>query len=49
MKGANDRSGRIRYLEGLRAIAIVAVVVIHAAITEWHELPPGSARWEALN
>ena len=48
MRGANDGSGRIRYLEMLRAIAIVAVVALHAAITEWHELPPQGARWETL-
>lgn len=49
MRSANDRSGRIRYLEWLRAIAIVAVVVIHASITEWHQLHPEGPRWEALN
>ena len=48
MTGANEGSGRIRYLEMLRAIAIVAVVVLHAAITEWHQLPPQGARWETL-
>lgn len=33
----------------LRAVAILMVVMIHAAITEWHQAPVDSWRWEVLN
>lgn len=41
-------SNRIEYFDVLRCVAIIAVVMIHAAITEWHAIPPDSARWEQL-
>lgn len=41
-------SGRVEYFDVLRCIAILAVVMIHAAITEWHEIPVESARWDEL-
>lgn len=39
---------RVEYLEVLRAVAIIAVVVIHASISEWHQLPPGGSRADQL-
>lgn len=40
---------RLWYFDALRAIAILAVVTIHAAITEWHQAPVESWRWDVLN
>ncbi|WP_245907341.1 acyltransferase [Leucobacter massiliensis] len=42
------RAGRVEYFDVLRAVAIVAVVGIHAAITEWHQAPVTAQRWEEL-
>ena len=41
-------SGRIEYFDVLRCVAILAVVMIHAAITEWHAIPVDSPRWDPL-
>ena len=38
----------VEYFDVLRCVAIVAVVMIHAAITEWHGISVDSARWEQL-
>ena len=46
--GRRPSAVRIQYFEVLRAIAIVAVVMIHAAITEWHALPVDDPRWDDL-
>lgn len=40
---------RIEYFDVLRAIAIVAVIVLHTAASRWYELPPSSSSWRALN
>ncbi|MFD5600515.1 acyltransferase [Leucobacter sp. NPDC058333] len=40
--------GRVEYFDVLRCVAIVAVVMIHVAITEWHEISVDASRWEAL-
>ncbi|WP_336659222.1 acyltransferase [Leucobacter sp. USHLN153] len=38
------RGARIEYFELLRVVATVAVIAIHAAITEWHAIPVDTAR-----
>ncbi len=38
----------MQYFEVLRVVAIVSVVMIHAAITEWHAISIDSPRWDAL-
>ncbi|WP_449373485.1 acyltransferase [Arthrobacter psychrolactophilus] len=40
---------RIEYFDVLRAIAIIAVVVLHTAASRWYTLPPSSTSWQALN
>ncbi|MEJ6489345.1 acyltransferase family protein [Leucobacter sp. USCH14] len=45
---AHSISGRIEYFDVLRCVAIVAVVMIHAGITEWHAITVDSPRWDAL-
>ncbi|WP_104109341.1 acyltransferase [Arthrobacter sp. N199823] len=40
---------RIEYFDVLRAIAIVAVVVLHTAASRWYSLPSSSTSWQALN
>ena len=40
---------RIEYFDVLRAIAIIAVVVLHTAAARWYSLPPSSTSWQALN
>ena len=43
------RAGRIDFYELLRAISIIAVVMIHVAITEWHRAPVSDQRWLELS
>lgn len=45
---ASAPPSRVEYFDVLRCVAILAVVMIHAAITEWHEISVESARWAEL-
>ncbi len=42
-------SKRVAYLDGLRVLAIFAVVVVHVAGTGWASFPVESLRWQTLN
>ncbi|QIK64452.1 acyltransferase [Leucobacter viscericola] len=39
---------RVQYFDLLRVVAIIAVVMLHVSITEWHELTPDNPRWDDL-
>lgn len=39
---------RVQWFDLLRVIAIIAVVILHVSITEWHELSPDNPRWDDL-
>lgn len=39
---------RVEYFEVLRVVATIAVIGIHAAITEWHAIPMRDIRWVEL-
>ncbi|MEB4615426.1 acyltransferase [Leucobacter sp. M11] len=41
--------GRLAYLDRLRAISIVAVVVLHAAAWNWSTFDPSGSAWQTLN
>lgn len=48
-KAAGQHTGsRVQYFDLLRVIAIVAVVMLHVSITEWHDLTPDKPRWVDL-
>ncbi|WP_280116249.1 acyltransferase family protein [Leucobacter coleopterorum] len=39
---------RVQHFDLLRVLAIVAVVMLHVSITEWHDLTPDNPRWDDL-
>ena len=40
---------RILYLDYLRIIATIAVILIHTASQNWHEFAPDTVTWNTLN
>lgn len=46
---ATANQTRIEYFDALRAWAVVAVVLIHAAAPDWGSLPPTDPQWQAVN
>lgn len=42
-------TGRVFYYDVLRALAVIAVVVLHVAALEWKDVDPASSTWQVYN
>ena len=40
---------RLAYIDQLRVVAALAVVMIHVSAMHWGDTPPASADWQAMN
>lgn len=40
---------RVVYLDALRVIAVIAVIAIHVASRDWHDVDPSTSTWRVLN
>ena len=43
------RADRIPYLDTLRSLSIIAVVLLHVAAWDWYRMPVASSNWQVLN
>ena len=43
------KSERVIFLDSLRVIAIIAVIILHSAASQWYITPVNSLNWQILN
>ena len=45
----NEESKRIVYIDVIKIIAIIGVILIHVCAEYWYKTPISSNKWEAMN